>query len=68
MGTRSVLKYFLTCRDPGPVYLPKGFGDSIDIAPIFWPSWLSEKEVDFYTSKRELTGFTGALNYYRAFN
>jgi len=67
MGTKRVLKNFLTCRNPGPLYLPKGkgFGESAD-TPIILPSWLSEEEFDYYVSKYEKSGFTGALNYYRA--
>ncbi|CAI9776217.1 unnamed protein product [Fraxinus pennsylvanica] len=67
MGTRRVLKNFLTYDNPGPLYLPKGkgFGESAD-TPIILPSWLSEEEVDYYASKYEKSGFTGALNYYRA--
>lgn len=66
VGTKHILKQFLTYRNPGPLYLPKGkcFGD----APITLPSWLSEEDVDFYADKYEQTGFTGGLNYYRALN
>ncbi|CAA2964006.1 bifunctional epoxide hydrolase 2-like [Olea europaea subsp. europaea] len=69
-GTKRVLKSFLSYRNPGPLYLPKGkwfgsLGDSAD-TPIILPSWLSEEEVDYYASKYEKSGFTGALNYYRA--
>ncbi|KAG8369908.1 hypothetical protein BUALT_Bualt14G0062300 [Buddleja alternifolia] len=64
IGTKTVLKHFLTYRNPGPLYLPKEkpFSD----AQISLPSWLSEEDVDYYASKYEVTGFTGALNYYRA--
>ncbi|GMP60841.1 hypothetical protein CsSME_00023543 [Camellia sinensis var. sinensis] len=67
MGTKRVLKNFLTYRNPGPLFLPKGkgFGDSPD-TPIALPSWLSEEDVDYYATKYEQTGFTGGLNYYRA--
>lgn len=69
LGSKRILKYFLTYRDPGPIYLPKGkpLGDSTD-APINLPSWLSQEDVDFYTNKYEQTGFTGGFNYYRALN
>ncbi|KAK9132964.1 hypothetical protein Scep_012492 [Stephania cephalantha] len=30
------------------------------------PSWLSEADVKYYTSKYQQKGFTGPLNYYRA--
>ncbi|KAG5555112.1 hypothetical protein RHGRI_012591 [Rhododendron griersonianum] len=67
MGTKRVLRNFLTYRNPGPLFLPKGkgFGDSPD-APTPLPSWLSEEDLDYYTSKYEQSGFTGGLNYYRA--
>lgn len=64
IGTKKVLKIFMTSREPGPYYFPKGqvFGDS----PL--PSWLSEEDVEYYTSKFDKTGFTGGVNYYRALN
>ncbi|GFZ13977.1 alpha/beta-Hydrolases superfamily protein [Actinidia rufa] len=67
IGTKRVLKHFLTYNKPGPLFLPKGkgFGHAKD-DPIPLPSWLSEEDVDYYASKFERTGFTGALNYYRA--
>jgi len=66
IGTERVLKEFLTYRNPGPLYLPKGkgFGHPID-SPIVLPPWLSEQECNYYASKFDKTGFTGALNYYR---
>ncbi|XP_028786884.1 uncharacterized protein LOC114742839 [Neltuma alba] len=66
IGTERVLKEFLTYRNPGPLYLPKGkgFGHPAD-APIVLPSWLSEEECNYYATKYDKTGFTGGLNYYR---
>lgn len=66
IGTATVLKEFLTCRNPGPLFLPKGkgFGHPPD-APIHLPSWLSEEEFNYYVSKYENKGFTGGINYYR---
>jgi len=68
-GTERVIRKFLTYRNPGPILLPKGhiFGDNPD-APIPLPSWLSEEDIAYYTSKYEQTGFTGGLNYYRSLN
>ncbi|KAA8527432.1 hypothetical protein F0562_034853 [Nyssa sinensis] len=68
IGTKRVVGKFLTYRNAGPLYLPKGkgFGDSPN-TPIILPSWLSE-DVDYYVSKYEKNGFTGGLNYYRALN
>ncbi|KAK4256607.1 hypothetical protein QN277_006310 [Acacia crassicarpa] len=66
IGTERVVKEFLTYRNPGPLYLPKGkeFGHPLD-APIVLPSWLSEEECNYYATKYGKTGFTGGLNYYR---
>ncbi|XP_048440214.1 epoxide hydrolase A-like [Pyrus x bretschneideri] len=66
MGTKRVMKEFLTYRNPGPLFLPKGkaFGHPTD-TPIVLPSWLSEDEVNYYTAKFDKTGFTGPINYYR---
>ncbi|KAH6769667.1 alpha/beta-Hydrolases superfamily protein [Perilla frutescens var. hirtella] len=63
LGAKEVMKNFLALRDPGPLYLPKGkgFGYSAERAP-----WLTEEELDYYAAKFEQTGFTGAVNYYRA--
>lgn len=60
------MKEFLTYRTPGPIFLPKGkgFGGPLD-SPIVLPSWLSEEDVKYYTSKFEKKGFTGGLNFYR---
>nr|POF05286.1 epoxide hydrolase a [Quercus suber] len=66
LGTATVLKEFLTYRNPGPLFLPKGegFGHPPG-APIVLPSWLSEEDINYYASKFEKTGFTGGVNYYR---
>ncbi|KAJ4824135.1 hypothetical protein Tsubulata_051535 [Turnera subulata] len=66
MGTERVMKEFLTYRTPGPLFFPKGkgFGHPLDV-PIALPPWLSEEDVQYYTSKFEKKGFTGGLNYYR---
>lgn len=61
-GTMTVLKKFLTYRSPNQFYIPKGE----KIIPDVMPPWLSEEDVNYYASKYENTGFTGALNYYRA--
>lgn len=66
IGAETVLKEFFTYRNPGPLYLPKGkgFGHPPD-APIALPSWLSEEDIKYYTTKFEQKGFTGGINYYR---
>ncbi|KAH6816671.1 alpha/beta-Hydrolases superfamily protein [Perilla frutescens var. frutescens] len=64
VGTKEVLKNMLSFRDPAPLFFPKGkgFTNPVDRAP-----WLSEDDLDYYVSKFEQTGFTGGVNYYRAF-
>ncbi|KAJ4722137.1 Epoxide hydrolase-2 [Melia azedarach] len=66
IGTEKVLKEILTYRTPGPLILPKGkgFGHPPDFQ-ITLPSWLSEEDIKYYTSKFEKKGFTGGINYYR---
>ncbi|KAH7859324.1 hypothetical protein Vadar_034628 [Vaccinium darrowii] len=68
IGVREVVKKILTYRHPGALYFPKGKGfESFPDVPVL-PSWLSEEDVDYYTSKFEKNGFTGGINYYRALN
>ncbi|XAR57059.1 Soluble epoxide hydrolase [Bertholletia excelsa] len=62
LGTKKVLKNLLTYRHPGPFFVPKGKWCSD--SPL--PPWLSEEDVDYYATIFDTTGFTGALNYYRA--
>ncbi|KAM1379997.1 hypothetical protein ACFX2I_021792 [Malus domestica] len=66
MATPRVIKEFLTYRNPGPAFLPKGkgFGRPTD-TPIVLPSWLSEDDVKYYANEFDKTGFTGPVNYYR---
>ncbi|KAK4380060.1 hypothetical protein RND71_001922 [Anisodus tanguticus] len=64
IGTKTVLGKLLTNRNPEPLKLPKG--KPFDESPVILPHWLTEKDVDYYASKYEHTGFTGGLNYYRA--
>ncbi|GER52165.1 alpha/beta-Hydrolases superfamily protein [Striga asiatica] len=64
LGTKEFFKNMFAYRTPGPLYFPKGkgFGYSAERVP-----WLTEEDLDYYVSKFEKTGFTGAVNYYRAF-
>ncbi|EYU43974.1 hypothetical protein ABFS82_07G011900 [Erythranthe guttata] len=64
IGTKNVLKNFLTYRNPGPLHLPKSKAFSDTETSL--PPWLSDEDVNYYASKYDATGFTGALNYYRA--
>lgn len=64
IGVKEILNYILSFRSPGPYYFPKGKGCSYstDRAP-----WLTEEDLQYYATKFEQTGFTGAVNYYRVF-
>ncbi|KAF7811319.1 Epoxide hydrolase [Senna tora] len=70
VGVRFVVENMLTSRKTGPPILPKGrYGAGFNTdTSITLPSWLSEKDVDYYVSKFEKTGFSGGLNYYRNLN
>lgn len=66
-GTEVVIKKILTDKTPGPPCLPKEnpFGTH-NSDEIKLPSWFSEEDLKFYTTKFQEKGFTGGLNYYRA--
>ncbi|WVZ81368.1 hypothetical protein U9M48_028754 [Paspalum notatum var. saurae] len=65
LGTELVIRKFLAgSRTPGPLFIPKGgWGSPDDEVPL--PSWVTEEDLKYYTSKFEKTGFTGPLKYYR---
>ncbi|KFK41013.1 hypothetical protein AALP_AA2G073900 [Arabis alpina] len=66
LGTEKVLKEFLTYKTPKPLFIPKGelFKGSENAAAAL-PHWLTQEDLDYYTTKYEKRGFTGAINYYR---
>ncbi|MBA0561524.1 hypothetical protein Golob_018343 [Gossypium lobatum] len=68
-GASNVLKKIISSRKPGPPCMPKdnAFGIKPD-TPITLPSWFSEEDLSYYANKFNKKGFTGALNYYRAFD
>ncbi|KAM6553143.1 hypothetical protein CsatB_013905 [Cannabis sativa] len=68
--TASVLKKLYTSFGSTPLIIPKekdGGFKSLK-APDTLPSWVSEEVINYYANKFNQTGFTGGLNYYRAFN
>ncbi|KAE8684091.1 multicystatin-like [Hibiscus syriacus] len=68
-GTSNVLKRIISSRKPGPPCMPKDNAFNIKPdTPIPLPSWFSEDDLSYYTNKFNQKGFTGALNYYRAFD
>ncbi|KAG6581277.1 hypothetical protein SDJN03_21279, partial [Cucurbita argyrosperma subsp. sororia] len=68
VDTATMLKKFLTMRDPRPPMIPKEKGFRALETPDPLPSWLTEEDVDYFASKFSKTGFTGGFNYYRAFD
>ncbi|KAJ0779767.1 putative soluble epoxide hydrolase [Helianthus annuus] len=69
MSYEAFMKKFLTLRDPGPLYFPKGkgFPHSPPDVPVTLPPWLSEEDIEYYASQHEKAGgLTGGINYYRA--
>ncbi|MDX1885197.1 alpha/beta hydrolase [Mycolicibacterium sp. 120270] len=46
---------------------PEGYVERLP-EPYDLPDWLTEDELDYYTSEFTRTGFTGALNWYRNFD
>ncbi|KAK9182298.1 hypothetical protein WN944_025441 [Citrus x changshan-huyou] len=66
IGTETVIKEFFTFWTRDRIFLPKGkgFGRPPN-TPIALPSWLSEEDVKYFTTKFDKKGFTGAMNYYR---
>ena len=53
-------------RAEAPLVVPQGGGIlDIFLDPETLPSWLTERDIDYYTSEFERTGFGGGLNWYR---
>ncbi|KAJ9550043.1 hypothetical protein OSB04_022586 [Centaurea solstitialis] len=69
IDTKTVIKKFLTFRNPEPFYFPKGkgFKHSPNDATVTLPTWLSEEDVEYFATRLDKNGISGAINYYRAF-
>uniref|UniRef100_A0A5B7BQ49 soluble epoxide hydrolase n=1 Tax=Davidia involucrata TaxID=16924 RepID=A0A5B7BQ49_DAVIN len=63
----TILKKFLLINGPDLLAAPPGVEiiDFLD-TPSSLPPWITEEELQTRASKFETSGFTGALNYYRA--
>lgn len=61
------MKKFLLLTQTDLLIAPPGM-EIIDYlrTPSFLPSWITEEELQVFADKFQETGFTGALNYYRA--
>ncbi|CAN0878147.1 Epoxide hydrolase A [Linum grandiflorum] len=66
---KMITKLYTMFSKPDPPMVPKetGFHGLPDPPNSFLP-WLPKEDVDYYASKFSKTGFTGGLNYYRAFS
>ncbi|XP_026444968.1 uncharacterized protein LOC113345407 isoform X2 [Papaver somniferum] len=67
VGTETVLRKFLSYHTPAPLKIPRDKGFAPEGQPTL-PSWLSEEDIQYYTSRYEKSGFTGGFNYYRNIN
>ncbi|KAI3901846.1 hypothetical protein MKW92_031254 [Papaver armeniacum] len=67
VGTETVLRKFLSYHTPASLKIPRDKGFAPEGQPTL-PSWLSEEDIQYYTSKYEKSGFTGGFNYYRNIN
>uniref|UniRef100_A0A7N0TAG2 soluble epoxide hydrolase n=1 Tax=Kalanchoe fedtschenkoi TaxID=63787 RepID=A0A7N0TAG2_KALFE len=68
-GTEKIIKKFFASRDPLPPVVPKAIGFGVSRKsqrPL--PSWLSIEDLNYYVSEFDKSGFTGGLNYYRAWD
>lgn len=63
----TVLKKFLLVNGPDLLAAPPGveFIDFLE-TPDSLPPWTTEEELQYKAEKFRSSGFTGALNYYRA--
>ncbi|ONK78689.1 uncharacterized protein A4U43_C02F21410 [Asparagus officinalis] len=62
---KSVHKKLLSSRDPRPFFIREGRGLGSPNDEIALPSWLSEEDINYFSSKYEKTGFAKPINYYR---
>ncbi|XAR73824.1 Soluble epoxide hydrolase [Bertholletia excelsa] len=63
----TVMKKFFLIKKTDPLVAPPGM-EIIDFleTPSILPAWITEEELQVYADKFQESGFTGALNYYRA--
>ena len=63
----TVMKKFLLINKTDMLIAPPGM-EIIDYleTPSICPSWITEEELQVHADKFQESGFTGALNYYRA--
>ncbi|HVB23634.1 MAG TPA: alpha/beta hydrolase [Ktedonobacteraceae bacterium] len=64
---RTTMRKFLTADISGAAVVPEGKG-MLDVMnePETLPAWLTQQDLDVFTTEFERTGFTGGLNWYRA--
>jgi pimeloyl-ACP methyl ester carboxylesterase len=68
-NTTEIMKKFLLPSSPTELFrIPKKTGYRGFPKVQNLPAWLSEEDVNYFSSKFKHTGFTGGLNYYRALN
>jgi len=68
VDTPILMKKLFSAFGPELVFIPKEVGFRGLKTPDTLLSWLSEEDVNYYANKFNQKGFTGGLNYYRAFD
>ncbi|KAL4603542.1 hypothetical protein ACB092_10G130900 [Castanea dentata] len=68
VNTPILMKKLSSAFGPKLVFIPKEVGFRGLKAPDTLLSWLLEEDTNYYASKFNQKGFTGGLNYYRAFD
>jgi pimeloyl-ACP methyl ester carboxylesterase len=65
-NVRTTMRKFLTANISNAAVVPEGKG-MLDVMrePETLPAWLTEQDLDVFTTEFERTGFTGGLNWYR---
>ena len=63
---RTTMRKFLTANLSGAAVVPEGKGMlDVMIESEKLPAWLTEQDLEVFTTEFERTGFTGGLNWYR---
>ncbi|KAK9057244.1 hypothetical protein SSX86_022079 [Deinandra increscens subsp. villosa] len=55
-------------RNPSAPKLPKDYAKHFNPPPYTLPSWFTDQDLEYFSSKYRATGFRGGFNYYRCFD
>ncbi|XP_071689863.1 epoxide hydrolase 1-like [Rutidosis leptorrhynchoides] len=68
VDTKTQLAGIYLKRTPDAPKIPKDYAKLFKPTPYTLPSWFTEQDLDYFTSKYRATGFRGGINYYRCFD